>query len=181
MPSWIERSHETDRLRAMNRSDAELVFRWRNSPRVREMMLNDEEISYATHLAWFDRAIGDPRSRYLVFERQSVPVGLVYFTEIDEKERKCRWGFYTGEAGLLPGTGTVMGGLALRWLFASMHVDSVEAEVLAGNARSLAMHSRLGFARCDTRTASESGSAKRSSVWLKLDRAGWTAASGLSP
>lgn len=132
-------------LRPMRLEDAALVLAWRNSERVRLAMLDSRIIEASSHMEWVARVLADATCLYWVFELDARPVGLVYFTQIDETAGVCRWGFYLGEPQLPKGSGTVLGLLALDRLFGSRAIHTVTADVLKSNGASLAMHRKLGF------------------------------------
>ena len=133
------------RLRPMADSDLDTVLLWRNSDRIQSMMYTDHEISSDEHRAWFTRVSHNRNSRHLIFEYDGRPAGVVNVTDIDERNRRCHWGFYLGETGLPKGCGAAMGALALEFMFEQLGLNKVVGEVLAHNEQSMHYHSRLGF------------------------------------
>jgi UDP-4-amino-4,6-dideoxy-N-acetyl-beta-L-altrosamine N-acetyltransferase len=134
-------------LRPMAASDLETVLSWRNSDRIRNMMYTDHIISPEEHQAWFARVSHSANSRHLIFEYNGRPAGVVNVTDIDARNRRCDWGFYLGETDLPKGCGTVMGALALEFIFEQMGMNKVVGEVLAHNEQSMNYHVRLGFVK----------------------------------
>jgi RimJ/RimL family protein N-acetyltransferase len=67
-------------LRYPHESDAEIIFSWRNSSEVRQVSLNSNEISYATHLDWFSTRLTKCKSEpFWIIEFQDRPAGFVRF------------------------------------------------------------------------------------------------------
>lgn len=159
----------------MDVRDRHRLLGWRNSPHVRNVMLSTAEISAEKHNGWFHRVLLDQRSRYLVFEFDAHPVGLVYFTGIDNVRQDCRWGLYLGEEGLPKGLGTAMGALSLDWIFDNERVNTVFAEVIAGNARSLAFHRKLGFTATNRVPEDQEFCQRDCSIWFRIDTDSWGA------
>ena len=132
-------------LRPMEERDLETVFSWRNSERVRSYMYTDHIITQPEHRAWFDRTRQTEFPATLIFEYRGVPIGLKSFSQIDRHNNRCHWGFYLGESELPRGCGTVMGFLALEYIFERHNFRKLCAEAFAFNDGSIKYHTRLGF------------------------------------
>ena len=132
-------------LREIEEKDLETVLRWRNSERVSRNMFTDRVITFDEHKNWFIGIRHNPDSKCLVFEYERMPAGVVNFTGIDEVNGRCHWGFYLGETGLPPGTGSVMGFLGLEYAFSHFKICKICSEVFAFNEASINYHKKLGF------------------------------------
>lgn len=141
----VKLSEAQGRLRNMVEEDLAQVLEWRNSERVRAGMYTDQVIELAQHLAWFQRVKVDASAVYLIFEYDGEPVGVVNFSELDQKNHKGVWGFYLGVEDLPRGVGTLMGRLGLAFAFGELQLDKLNGEALAGNGASIRFHQRLGF------------------------------------
>ena len=102
-------------------------------------------ISPEEHKAWFEKLKGQKTATYMVFEFHAKPVGLIYFTDIDLKNSKCRWGFYLGQEDLPRGTGTAMGFLGIEYVFEKLGIRKLCGEAFAFNRASIEFHKKLGF------------------------------------
>ncbi len=132
-------------LRNLEQDDLELVLRWRNSDHIRKFMYKDNIISFDEHQAWYDRIEMDKTKIYLIFSYKDQPAGLIYFTEINDVDSNCIWGFYLGEHDIPKGSGTVMGYLAMKYIFEQKGIRKVSGEVLGFNEPSRKFFARLGF------------------------------------
>jgi UDP-4-amino-4,6-dideoxy-N-acetyl-beta-L-altrosamine N-acetyltransferase len=132
-------------LRPMQESDLPVVLEWRNSERIRNISYSDHVITLEEHRAWFSRTADSPNSRHLVFTYRNKPAGVVNITEIDRKNDRCVWGFYVGPTDLPKGTGSIMGVLALDYIFSQLGIRKVVGEAFAFNDESVRFHTRLGF------------------------------------
>lgn len=132
-------------LRPIEEHDLGAVLSWRNSERVRSYMYTDHIITPEEHLAWFKRMRQTEFSATLIFEFRGTPVGLKSFSQIDRHNNRCHWGFYLGDAELPRGCGSVMGFLALEYIFEQHNFHKVCAEAFAFNEGSIKYHNRLGF------------------------------------
>ncbi|MDD5286883.1 MAG: UDP-4-amino-4,6-dideoxy-N-acetyl-beta-L-altrosamine N-acetyltransferase [Desulfuromonadaceae bacterium] len=134
-------------LRPIMESDLEMVLSWRNSERVRSYMYTDHLISLQEHRAWFERVSKEAFPTVLIFEYMGRPVGLKSFTQIDTRNNRCHWGFYLGDTELPRGSGSVMGLMALEFIFEEHGFHKVCAEAFAFNEGSIKYHERLGFVK----------------------------------
>ncbi len=131
-------------LRPLEAEDLELVLQWRNSDRVRYSMFSTRVIIEEEHRNWYSN-LDHKTCRYLVFEYLQRPVGLVNFTEIDQGNNRCDWGFYLGETDVPPGTGLLMGHLGIEYAFTVLNIRKLCSQVLGNNETSVGYHHKLGF------------------------------------
>lgn len=138
-------SREDFTLRTMSENDLQLVLHWRNSERVRANMYTDHLISANEHQVWFSKTKNDSRSKYFVFEHNGMPVGVVNIVQIDDRNKKCYWGFYIGEAGAPKTSGPAMEFLALEYMFNILKMHKVCCEVFVFNEPVIKLHKKFGF------------------------------------
>ncbi|QSB47880.1 UDP-4-amino-4,6-dideoxy-N-acetyl-beta-L-altrosamine N-acetyltransferase [Parageobacillus toebii] len=136
---------ERARLKDINSSHLEMVLNWRNQEHVRSAMFHDRVISLEEHKKWFDRVKKDQTTIVKVFYLDNVPIGVVNFTNIDFDNGKCFWGFYIGDQSAPKGLGTLMGYLAINFIFEEVNIRKLCAEIIQSNERSIRYHERLGF------------------------------------
>ena len=131
-------------LRDLGAKDLETVLKWRNSDRVRLNMFSTHVITEEEHRNWYLK-LDYNTCRYLVFEYRQRPVGVVNFTEIDNDNNRCNWGFYLGESDVPPGTGLLMGYLSMEYVFSVLNIRKLCSQVLGNNEKSIKYHRKLGF------------------------------------
>lgn len=124
----------------------DMLYRWRNSSHIRKNMYNDHFISIEEHARWFNHVQTNDShiSKLLVYQEQ--PIGFVNFSNIDQGQQKCSWGFYIGDENAPKGSGKIMAFLALDIIFGELNLQTVCSEVLSFNTRSYIFHQKLGFA-----------------------------------
>ena len=110
-------------------------------------MFSDEIISPEQQQEWFHKMSMVGGGKYFILEYQGRAIGLISFTEFDEKNNLAHWGFYIGEPDVPAGLGSILCILGLDYAFQKLGVRRVIGEVLASNERSLRLHERLGFVR----------------------------------
>ncbi|WP_209124819.1 UDP-4-amino-4,6-dideoxy-N-acetyl-beta-L-altrosamine N-acetyltransferase [Alkalihalobacillus sp. BA299] len=133
------------RLEDLNLSHLEMVLNWRNQDHIRKKMFQDQTISLREHKTWFDRLKKNNRTIVKIFYFDNEPKGVVNFTNLDFDNRKCFWGFFIGDQRAPKGLGTVMGYLALNFIFEEKNICKLCAEIISFNKRSIRYHQRLGF------------------------------------
>lgn len=138
---------EEFKLRPIIEGDLRKVLEWRNSLRIRANMYTDHIISVEEHRAWLEGLKEREDVVYLVFELKDQPVGMVYFTEIDNKKDNAIFGFYLGETDLPRGTGTIMGILGLGYAFRELGLRKLCSETFAFNQSAVNFLKRLGFSK----------------------------------
>ena len=131
-------------LREMSIRDLANVLSWRNQPEVRKYMYTQHEISLPEHEKWFEKVKNDHSKRYLIAVDGEKDVGLINFTEIDEKNGTAYWGFYSADL-TLKGVGRRMEITALKYAFENLKLRKLNCEVLSSNPKVILLHRRNGF------------------------------------
>lgn len=131
----------------MDLCDAELLFKWRNSHRVRVNMFCDKPISMKEHLDWFYSLAESQTHLVWIFEYKQRPLGQVNIKAIDTIHNRCTWGFYIGEENAPSGMGSAMLYLALKEIFERQRIRKLCSEILAFNHISIHLHEKMGFHR----------------------------------
>lgn len=134
------------RLRPIERSDLDMVLRWRNSERIRANMYTDHLITVEEHVAWFAMLQSREKPTFMIFEYQEEPLGVISIDQIDPASRSCHWGIYIGAESAPRGSGMSMGFLGLEYIFETLALGKVIGEAFAFNQASINFHRRLGFA-----------------------------------
>lgn len=151
-------------LRRLERKDLELVLRWRNAPEVRQHMTTRHEITAQEHASWFDRLSQADDAAAWVFEVAGVPSGLFQLRGIDSDAAKAEWGFYLSPDAMGRGLGSALCFLGVEAVFDELGLDAIDAQVLDGNTRSLALHELFGF-RPGGSLAAEEGATMMELTW----------------
>lgn len=131
-------------IREIDRTDLPLIFKWRNSERIKKSMSTDGAITWEEHIHWYQRVSQEPSRKVFIFLQEEKPLGLVQFYNMDKKHERCHWGFYIGEEESPKGSGTKMGRLAINYIF-QQGFRKICAEVIETNTTSLNFHYKLGF------------------------------------
>lgn len=155
----------------------ERVRVWRNSPRIRQFMLSQNEISVEEHRAWLSRLSKKDRSQIVrVAFCDGVPIGIITLKDIDRTSERSDWGIYIGEAGYEGrGFGGEMLDDLLSWGFEEEGLCRLFTSVTADNMPAIGMYLRAGFhfeGRFEKHIVRGNGE-KVDLLWVALFRPDW--------
>ena len=131
-------------IRSIQLADAEMILNWRNQDLVRLNMYNHEVIDLDTHMKWFASILEKENCQYFIYEQNQKPLGVLSFSEIDKKNKKATWAFYSGDT-TVRGVGSEMEQLALEYAFNELHLNKLYCEVLEFNNAVINFHRKFGF------------------------------------
>lgn len=131
------------RLRPAVLSDSARILEWRNAPRVREMSLDNTEISAPLHERWFEQVLAASDRVLLIGEDDEGPAGVVRF---DLSEDRATISIYLAQERFGQGLGPGLLRAAEDWLAVSHpEILWVHAQVQAVNAASLHLFEQGGY------------------------------------
>lgn len=132
-------------VRLATSTDSKLIYRWRNREQVRLVSKNQKEISWETHIDWFERNRFSGTSQILIVEFCENPVGVFRLENIDSESNSSSWGCYLGDSELPPGFGSLLPFVALDYGFYSVGLRRMTGEVLSINSNMLSIHKKMGL------------------------------------
>lgn len=132
-------------LRRLEKSDLSTILKWRNSDRIKDNMYTDHIISWEEHQLWHKKIVKSMKNVFLVFEYKCISTGLVYFTDIDNYNGTCFWGFYMGDFYGPKGSGIIMGYLGIEYAINHLNIRKLCGETFAFNIKGEKFHEKLGF------------------------------------
>ena len=124
------------------------VLKWRNTPKVRDTMIQRDEILWEDHLAWWRSLKSDKTKKLLLLKRETDVVAVVTFYKINAKGEGW-WGFYLTDAEINNRLSLeiwmTVEGIAIRYAFDVLCLSSLYCETRKSNEPVLAIHDRHGF------------------------------------
>ncbi len=108
-------------------------------------MYNENIITNEEHVKWFESLRNSEVTQLKVLLYLETPIGVVNFNKINHFDNTCYWGFYIGESNAPKGSGTMLGYLALSYIFENQNIRKVCSEIIAYNTQSVIFHQRMGF------------------------------------
>lgn len=126
------------------------ILSWRNLPRIRQNMYNQEPISGAQHAQWFAGLKQDPARRYFVMLQDGKPIGSLNYSQMLQPE--WEWGCFIAENAIWPGSGILLELAALDFA-AAQGARRLRAEVLDFNLAPVKLHRFFGYTQLDSKPA----------------------------
>lgn len=133
-------------LRALQDSDKDRLYDWRNRPEVAAYMYTDHQIAPDEHARWFAGIAGDARRAYWIIELDGLPVGPANFYDIDRSQGRASWAYYLADPSVRgKGVGGYVEYLMIEQAFGPMGLRKLWCEVLVPNEAVWKLHRKFGF------------------------------------
>jgi UDP-4-amino-4,6-dideoxy-N-acetyl-beta-L-altrosamine N-acetyltransferase len=125
-------------FKPLQKQQLELVWQWRNSPRIMQNMHNSSPVKWLEHCAWFEKLEADNSRQFYVFLQNQRPVGVLNFSDMNTSTPE--WGCYLGETNVWPGSGIILELAALDFSAEHDQFSHLLAQVLSFNNAANKMH-----------------------------------------
>jgi UDP-4-amino-4,6-dideoxy-N-acetyl-beta-L-altrosamine N-acetyltransferase len=116
----------------------QLVWQWRNSPRIMQNMHSSAPVKWLEHCAWFEKLKGDNSRQFYIFLQDQRPIGVLNFSDMNTATPE--WGCYLGETNVWPGSGIMLEFAALDFCASHRQFSHLLAQVLSFNHAANNMH-----------------------------------------
>jgi len=137
----------------LKKPQLELVWQWRNSPRIRQNMHNSERVEWQEHCAWFEKFETDNSRQFYVFLQNKRPIGVLNFSGLNTATPE--WGCYLGETNVWPGSGIILESAALDYAASHSQFSHLIAQVLSFNTPANKMHKVFKYEQVNTEIGGE--------------------------
>ena len=135
-------------LRFITREDTKLIVKWRNNERVRKNFIIQNRLTEERHNHWLDTRVasGEVVQFIIVKKEGEMPIGSVYFRDINYNEKKAEYGIFIGEdTAVGKGYGTEAARLALDYAFHVLGLTKIFLRVFADNKLAIQSYRNVGF------------------------------------
>lgn len=137
-------------LRALERSDVDLLWKWENDHEVMFFMANPPPApSHEWILKRYTALTTDPQKGAFIIETRDEPrraIGLIDYYDLSIKNRNCWVSIEIGEKEYWgKGYGTDAMRTMLEYLFDTMHMHKVRLWAVGHNKRAIASYKKCGF------------------------------------
>ena len=133
-------------IRGIREEDLKMLLSWRNSERIRSVMLTDHEITWEEHYNWFKRNEHNEPPRNLIFEYKGPPIGYIGYTEYDIEQKTCSPGCYLGDIEMAPiDAGMILFITTMDYAFDALQMQTLKTEVFKKNRKAMKIDKLLGF------------------------------------
>lgn len=135
-------------LRLITMDDTDRIVRWRNNPEVRKNFIFRGEFTHETHRRWMETKVasGEVLQYIIMTKEEMVPVGSVYYRDLDMANNSAEYGVFIGEdSARRRGIGTETAKLFTRYGIEELGLHRISLRVLAGNDVAYRTYENAGF------------------------------------
>lgn len=140
------------KIRPITMEDTELIVKWRNKESVRKHFIFRDDFTNEMHKNWMETKVETGEVIQFIIEvlddsdDNSVPIGSVYFRDVDMKNRSAEFGIFIGEDCTRgKGLGTEATRLFVEYGFQILGLHRIVLRVLKENERALKSYLNVGF------------------------------------
>ena len=138
-------------LRLMTSDDTQAIVKWRNNKRVRDNFRYRETFTTQIHEKWVREQIEPGNVVQLIIcdnEKNALPVGSVYFRDIDRDKRTAEYGIFIGEDDAIgKGFGNETALLATKYAKDVIGLNTLILRVFKFNAAAIKSYENAGFVK----------------------------------
>ena len=145
----VDKLTQTIQVRKATLNDLDLLFTWRNHPKIRSVSKNPELISYEEHSAWFKKAIGAEHYTILVASFQTgQDIGVIRF---HQQGTYAEISIYLDPEMLHQGIGAELLRLGEKWMLDNCSwLTEFRATVLGENMASHRLFQKAAYSKDET-------------------------------
>ncbi|MDY7034796.1 MAG: GNAT family N-acetyltransferase [Thermodesulfobacteriota bacterium] len=132
-------------LRRATEEDCEIIFQWRNHPKVRHYFFDSSELSYSEHKKWFEESLKRDDRIILIAHNDSTPLGVLRFDSIETDENIAEIDIYVAPELQGQGFGKMILSEGENWAIKNTRIKSLLARVREENQASVKMFRHCGF------------------------------------
>lgn len=118
-----------------------MILDWRNHPKIRKWMYNQNEISLEEHLSFIENLNIYKEKLYFLVKNDEEYIGVIDFVDITSES--LHMGIYTNPN--LYGQGSVLLSEIIKYSFENLKVNEIFSEVFELNTKALELYKKFGF------------------------------------
>lgn len=135
-------------VRPIQMEDTHLIVKWRNNKNVRYNFVFQEVFTNEMHEKWMRTkvATGDVVQYIIVAKEENIPIGSIYFRDIDAKNHSAEYGIFIGEDSARgKGYGSEAAKLFVDFGFSELNLHRIMLRVFADNLQAIQSYRNAGF------------------------------------
>ena len=126
----------------LNIEEKEMILKWRNNPKIRMWMYNQDEIKLEEHLNFIESLKSRKDKLYFLVKKEEEFIGVIDFTQLVEK-KSVHMGIYSNPN--LKGNGKILLNKIIDYSFNNLKVERVFSEVFAENEKAHNLYKKFNF------------------------------------
>ena len=131
-------------FKSITKRDLNKILTWRNSTFIRSNMLNQNKISYKSHLDWYKGLKKNKTQKSFMIYYEKTQIGLASIKQIDTINKTCTWGYYIANNSYRY-LAVLVEYKFINLIFEKIKIRKIWWETLSFNKRILKIHKFLGF------------------------------------
>ena len=135
-------------LRPITLDDTRLIVTWRNKPSVMRNFVFSEQFTEEMHEHWFNTKIrsGEVVQYIIVDKAEQLPIGSVYYRDIDCNNRSAEYGIFIGvDSARGKGYGTEVTKMFTDFGFETLKLHRIMLRVFSDNHPAQKAYIKAGF------------------------------------
>ena len=142
----INMNVEFEDILEVDEKQIELVRNWRNSNKIKKYMYTDHYISKTEHQKWIGKLKTEDTAKAWLIKHDKKPVGLVYLSNINRKDKITEWGIYIADDSVRgKGIGAFSLYKLMKYVFDEMNFNKMHTKALDNNPIAIELYEKLGF------------------------------------
>ena len=129
----------------LNETHFELIFNWRNDPKIYQYLLNPAPVEWDSHVKWGYKVISSDRVFFYVGYDNERPIGTVRFDILEDEKQTAEVGIYVDPNLQSKGIGSKLLLAAEKTFKKQTGIDRIKALVLKENKASYRMFEKNGY------------------------------------
>ncbi|MBL7085873.1 MAG: UDP-4-amino-4,6-dideoxy-N-acetyl-beta-L-altrosamine N-acetyltransferase [Candidatus Cloacimonetes bacterium] len=131
----------------LNRSEKEMVLKWRNHPNVRNNMFNNYIISKNEHFKFITKLVTNKNNFYWLVKDPLDSLGVFYLNNVDIFNKRAYLGIYTNPIKIQNGRGAEIIKSGMELFFKKINFHTLKLEVFEKNKVAFNFYKKIGFER----------------------------------
>ena len=132
--------------------EKKMILEWRNHPKIKKWMYNQEEISLESHLNFIKSLKIYKDKIYFLVKMDKEYIGTIYFTTINYKNKSAYFGLYSNPYSKVPGIGRILEKIAIDYAFNTLNINTLKLEVFENNKIVINLHKKFNFKQIEEKT-----------------------------
>ncbi len=130
----------------LNKTEREMIRKWRNHKDIRKWMYSDRIISSRQHAYFIQSLKKDKKNFYwLVKNKESEYLGVVYLNRLDYINRNAHLGIYVNPFSHLHHCGSILMSSLLKLALKKLRLHKLMLEVIESNKRARSFYKKFCF------------------------------------
>lgn len=135
----------------MTLDEKKMILNWRNDNTIKQWMYDTTDISLESHLNYINSLESSKTKQYMAVKKENQYIGVVYFTNIDFKNKSTYFGLYANPFEKIAGVGRILEEICIKYAFDMLKLSKLKLEVFSDNKKALNLYKKYKFEKVDTK------------------------------